>query len=235
MAKRIGDASPPAGNISLRSARRELIDAVHSDEKAKAMSDYSDAMASEARNPGRINAIANWIDAIEDKAIRSIRDAMTSGGIAAYFEGHGGERSIPPGWLDADWLRKKLLIDGAIPIDECNNRDRNGSSERLVYFRSEEWKALLSKLVGAPSVAVVPTDAGRAEYYSMVSIPGKQHEWVFRAMVETWKDHRVPRKSIAEIENAIASAFKRISGKDGGPGQDNIRRILVWNGKPLKK
>jgi hypothetical protein len=161
MARRIGEASPPAGNISLREARRELVNAAHSDEKAKAMSDYADAIASEPRDPGHINTIHARIDAIEDEAIRSIRDAMRSGGITAYFKGYGGEQSIPVGWLDSDWLRRQLLIDGAVPIDESDNRDRNGSN-RLVYFKSEEWKALLSKLGGAaPSVAVVPRDASR--------------------------------------------------------------------------
>ena len=48
MAKRIGDAAPPAGNIPLRDARRELIDRAHSGEHAKAMSGYAEAMAGEA-------------------------------------------------------------------------------------------------------------------------------------------------------------------------------------------
>jgi hypothetical protein len=66
----------------------------------------------------------------------------------------------------------------------------------------------------------------KPEYYSMVQVSGRRHEWVFRAMAEIWPNHRVPRKSIAEIEKKIAPAFKRISGQDGGPGSDNIRRIL---------
>jgi hypothetical protein len=161
MAKRIGDAAPPAGNISLRDARRELIDRAHSGEHAKAMSDYAEARAGEARDPARINAVNNRIDAIEDEAIHYIRAAISTGEIVAYFDGYGGPRRIPKGWLDAGWLREQLLIDGVVPIDEWNNRDRNGS-KRLVYFRLEEWKALLSKLGGAaPSVAVVPPDASR--------------------------------------------------------------------------
>jgi hypothetical protein len=162
MAKRIGDAAPPAGNISVLDARRELIDAAHSGEHARAMSDYTVAMVGEARDPGRINAINNRIDAIEDEAIHSIRAAISTGGIAAYFKGYDGERSIiPRGWLDAEWLSDRLLTDGAVPIDEHNNRDRNGAN-RLVYFKSEEWRELLSKLVGAvPSIAGVPPDASR--------------------------------------------------------------------------
>jgi hypothetical protein len=162
MARRIGDAAPPADTISLRDARRELIKAANFGEHAKAMSDYADAMAAETRDPGRINAINNRIDAIEDEAIHSIRAAISTGGIAAYFKGYDGERSIiPRGWLDTEWLSEQLLTDGAVPIDERNNRDRNGT-KRLVYFKSEDWKALLSELCGAgPAIAVVPPVASR--------------------------------------------------------------------------
>jgi hypothetical protein len=225
MAKRIGDASPPAGNIPLRDARRELIETVHSGEQAKAMSDFAETMAGEARDPGRINAIYSRINEIEDTAIRSIRDAMRNGGIAAYFEGHGGERSIPIGWLDADWLRKQLLIDGAVPIDECDNRDRNGS-KRLVYFRLEEWKALLPTLTRKGDIPTRQLKRGPKFKYDWEE--GRQ--FFAKLMADMGDlDDRQEWSAQADAEKKVMAHMKLHGGGEPAPSlvQDHVKQWLT--------
>jgi hypothetical protein len=155
MSKQTGDASRPVDGLSLLEARRELIGAAFPLEWETAQTELAAAISGKAsgdnRDEARINALNYQLVAIEDEAIRIIHDAMTGGKVMGFFEGyHSGERAIPLGWLDTDWLRERLLIDGVVPIDEGNNRDKNGS-ERLVYFRLSEWRALLPSLIGIPA------------------------------------------------------------------------------------
>jgi hypothetical protein len=144
---------------------------------------------------------------------RVIGSALRGGQITAYFEGHGGERSIPRGWLETDWLRERLLIDSAVPIDKNNNTDHN-APERLVYFRHGDWRAMLPSL--AQKGGDAPRKAKRGPKFKYDWNEGRQY--FDRLMSDRGDlDDRQEWSAQADIERLVLNHMKKHGGGEPSP------------------